>query len=385
MSHKTPKRVALLLGQDLGYSRRVLSGVLGYSESHRLDWIYHNAPPDIRILPALERWRPHGVVVHLADRTLAEGLSRLSVPMISVTNTIEDATIPFVDVDSEAVGRMAAEYFLGRGFRSFAYFGSRRVSFSQNREKGFRTVLEKKGYRVSNFHANFLPYPPLSQDWSRYDRQTERWLKQLPKPVGVLASNDIPGRSLCELCRNAGIRVPEAVAVLGVDNDESECRMSFPTLSSIDIPAEAVGRTAMESLAKLMKGGQPPPAATFLPPVGLIARSSTDWLAPRDPILGKALQIIEEESDRGIGVEAVCESLGVSRRNLERRFRSELGIGVHERIQTVQVARAKRLLLESNLRISEVAERTGFGNLRRFDRVFRQVEGCQPSEYRRLR
>nr|WP_246459614.1 AraC family transcriptional regulator [Puniceicoccus vermicola] len=134
-----------------------------------------------------------------------------------------------------------------------------------------------------------------------------------------------------------------------------------------------------------MKGGQPPPAATFLPPVGLIARSSTDWLAPRDPILGKALQIIEEESDRGIGVEAVCESLGVSRRNLERRFRSELGIGVHERIQTVQVARAKRLLLESNLRISEVAERTGFGNLRRFDRVFRQVEGCQPSEYRRLR
>ncbi|MBC2602160.1 helix-turn-helix domain-containing protein [Puniceicoccus vermicola] len=203
--------------------------------------------------------------------------------------------------------------------------------------------------------------------------------------MGVLASNDIPGRSLCELCRNAGIRVPEAVAVLGVDNDESECRMSFPTLSSIDIPAEAVGRTAMESLAKLMKGGQPPPAATFLPPVGLIARSSTDWLAPRDPILGKALQIIEEESDRGIGVEAVCESLGVSRRNLERRFRSELGIGVHERIQTVQVARAKRLLLESNLRISEVAERTGFGNLRRFDRVFRQVEGCQPSEYRRLR
>ncbi|MBC2602159.1 hypothetical protein [Puniceicoccus vermicola] len=148
MSHKTPKRVALLLGQDLGYSRRVLSGVLGYSESHRLDWIYHNAPPDIRILPALERWRPHGVVVHLADRTLAEGLSRLSVPMISVTNTIEDATIPFVDVDSEAVGRMAAEYFLGRGFRSFAYFGSRRVSFSQNREKGFRTVLEK---RVTGF------------------------------------------------------------------------------------------------------------------------------------------------------------------------------------------------------------------------------------------
>ena len=385
MSQKTPKRVALLLGQDLGYSRRVLSGVLGYSESQRLDWIYHNAPPDIRILPALERWRPHGVIVHLSDRTLAEGLSQLSVPMISVTDTITDRSIPFVDVDSVEVGRMAAEYYLGRGFRSFAYFGSSRVAFSQNRERGFREVLEKRGYRVDNFHANFLPYPPLSQDWNHNDRQAERWLRQLPKPIAILASNDIPGRSLCELCRNVGMRVPEEVAILGVDNDESECRMSFPSLSSIDIPAEEVGRTAMELLSRRMAGEDTLPRSTFVPPVGLIVRSSTDWLATRDPVVGKAIQYIEEEADRGIGVEEVCEAVRLSRRNLERRFREQLSSGVYERIQSVQVARAKRLLRESDFRVSEIAERSGFGNLRRFDRVFRRVEGCQPSEYRRLR
>ncbi|MGZ0654251.1 substrate-binding domain-containing protein [Coraliomargarita sp. W4R72] len=384
MSRKAPFRIALLLGQDLGYSRRVLSGVLNYAESKRLSCIYHNAHPDVRIIPALEQWRPHGVIVHLSDRILAERLQALSVPMVSVTNTLKNFPISYVDVDSLAVGRVAADYFLSQGFRSFAYFGSRHVAFSLNRERGFRERLEALGYPVGNLHANFLPQPPFSQDWTRMDRQTERWLRRLPKPVGILASNDIPARALCELCRNTGIRVPDEVAILGVDNDVSECRMSDPSLSSVEIPAEQVGRGAMQLLLCQLQGDSDSVVQRLEQPLGVIVRSSTDHRGTADPLLQRALDYIEREADQGISVLDVCRYVGRSRRSLERSFQECFQSTIYQRIQQVQVARAKRLLLESKLSVSAVAERAGFSSLRQLDRVFRKYESLAPSAYRKL-
>ncbi|WP_269524517.1 AraC family transcriptional regulator [Coraliomargarita parva] len=382
MSHKATRRIALLLGQDLGYSRRVLSGVLNYAESHAMNWIFHNAPPDIRVLPALERWRPDAILIHLSDRALGERLLELGVPMVSVTNTIAGLRVPYVDVDSQAVGCMAADYFLGLGFRSFAYYGSRKVEFSKNRERGFRARLEGLGYPVANLHADFLPHSPFGQDWSRVDRQTERWLRQLPKPVAVLASNDIPARVLCELCRTAGLRVPDEVSILGVDNDVSECRMSFPALSSVELPAEQIGREAADALRRMLDGGELTESAQHMSPLGVIPRSSTDYRATGDERVKRVLAYIDEFADRGISVDDVCRRSGLSRRSLERLFREDLHCTVLEQIQKVRVARAKRLLLETDLRIGEVAERAGFGNPRQLNRVFRQYEGEAPSMYR---
>ena len=385
MRQKAPTRVALLLGQDIGYSRRVLSGVLNFAEAHRLSWAFHNAPPDIRVLGALERWRPQGIIVHLSDRVLAERLLELGIPMVSVTNSLSGLRIPFVDVDSEAVGRMAADYFLSLGYRSFAYYGSRKVEFSRNRERGFRDKLEGLGYPVASLHADFLPHSPFTQDWSRMDRQTERWIRQLPKPVAILASNDIPGRALCEVCRSLGLKVPEEVAVLGIDNDVSECRMSSPLLSSVELPAEQIGREAMAALCQLMDGKQIERERRTLPPSGVIARSSTDFRATQNEALGRVLRYIDREADRGISVEDVARHCGLSRRTLERGFREELQSTVLEQIQKVRVARAKRLLHETELSIAQVAERSGFGNLRQLDRVFRQYEGETPTAYRQRR
>lgn len=385
MRQKATKRIALLLGQDLGYSRRVLSGVLNYSESQQLSWVYHNAPPDIRILPALKRWRPDGIIVHLSDRSLAEQLMEFSVPIVSVTDTVSGLSIPQVDVDSEAVGQMAAEYLANLGLRYFAYYGSSRVSFSQKRESGFRKHLESLGHPVANLHADFLPYPPFQQDWNRMDRQTERWLQRLPKPVGILASNDIPARTLCEICRNRGLRVPDDVAILGVDNDVSECRMSFPALSSVEIPAEAIGRKATEVLEGLLLGTSQDVIRHRLPPIGVMPRSSTDRFSSESDAIQRALHYIDQTVEQGIEVSDVCRQVGHSRRSLERHFQKVLKTTIYQQIQKARVNRAKRLLMETELSISEIAERVGFGNLRRLDRVFGQFENCAPSAFRKLR
>ncbi|MGE9293314.1 MAG: XylR family transcriptional regulator, partial [Puniceicoccales bacterium] len=254
MSQLTPNRIALLLGMDLGYSRRVLSGILGYAESENLAWVFHHAPPDLRIIPALRRWQPDGIIAHLSELELANRLCALNVPLISVTDTLTDSTFPTVDVDSKAVGRVAAEYFLNRGYRSFAYFGSKNASFSLNRKQGFSDRLKEAGFTPHYLHSDFLPQSPFLENWELEDRNTKQWLVKLPKPVGILASNDIPARTLCDLCRRTHLRVPDDVAILGIDNDLSICRMSRPTLSSVDIPAESIGRTAAQHLQKRIQG-----------------------------------------------------------------------------------------------------------------------------------
>jgi LacI family transcriptional regulator len=383
MGQKTSNRIALLLGKELGYCRRVLAGVLSYADSHKLQWMFHHAPPDVRVLPALERWQPDGVILYRWDRGIVERLHELGVKIVSVGDTPPDLTIPCFDVDNEAVGRVAADYFLGLGHRFFAYYGSRSIQSSINREKGFRARLESLGYPVSSLNADSLASSPFGQDWNYIDRGTERWLKQLPKPTGVLASNDIPAKLLCEACWQLGIQVPDEISILGVDNDVSECQMSVPALSSIEVPAEQIGSEAAAYLFRLLEAnGEMKCSAKFLPPLGVIARRSTDCRATCDERLRDILNFIEETVEQGTTVLDVCRYSGLNRRSVERLFKSELDSTVFQRIQEVRITRAKRLLLETRMTMDEIAGQSGFGNTRRLDRVFRQVEGVLPSAYR---
>ncbi len=294
MGHFPTFRVALLLGQDLGYCRDVLSGILSYAEERRPEWIYHEAPPDARVFPLLKRWKPHGIIAHLSDRTLAERLFGLSGHVVSITHTLDDVEIPVVDVNHEKVGEEAARYFLSLGYRSFGYFGSQSAAFSRRREQGFRQTLSAQGFTLSSCHARFLPRTPITEDWSAMEKRAARWLRQLPKPAAVLASNDIPARTLCQICRLSGLRVPDDVAILGVDNDPHECRLTSPPLSSVEIPSHLIGWRAAEMLDGLMRKKVARASSLFLPPAGVVARESTGFRSTLQPDLQNALRHIQE-------------------------------------------------------------------------------------------
>ena len=383
MSPKTSNRIALLLGNELGYCRRALSGILSYAESNKLPWTFHHAPPDIRVLPALERWQPDGIIVHMRERGSMERLLEIGVPVVSVGDTLQGAPLPCVDVDNEAVGRVAADYFLGMGHRSFAFYGSPVAGYSVNREKGFRARLERLGYRVSSLPADDMLRSPFGQDWKGIGKDVERWLKELPKPVCILASHDATAKLLCDACWQMGIQVPDEISILGVDNDTSECRMCTPALSSVEVPAEQIGSEAAECLLKLLAApDSTQPESKFLPPLGVITRSSTDSRATCDERVKEILSYIEDTVAQGVAVEDVCQFSGLSRRSIERLFKSELNSTVLQRIQEARISRAKRLLLETEMSMDEIAERSGLSNTRRLDRTFSQVEGVSPSAYR---
>ena len=380
---RSPLRIALLMGQDSSFCRDVLQGIRCYA-INRKRWIFRNGPPHRDILGPLREWKPHGIIAHLFDAEVARAVMRMRRPVVDVACTLPKLKAPVVDVDHTAIGCIAAEHLLERGFLHFGFFGSGRAKYAKMREASFRKTLAAAGHEVSACYAEYMPQLSAAASWRNIDKKVERWLKGLPKPVAILAANDIPARDLADVCQRLDLRLPDDVAVLGVDNDEVECGLAHPPLSSIAIPAERVGHAAAKLLNRMMAGGKPPTEPIFLPPVRVVTRQSTDTLAIQDPAVSEALGFIRQHAtDEGFDVDTVVTQVACSRRLLEHRFRDVLGRTILQEIRRVQVEIAKGLLTETSLKMSTIARRAGFANAARLCVVFRQVTGATPTDYRR--
>jgi LacI family transcriptional regulator len=377
----TVKRIALLMGQDHSYCRGVLRGIHAYAVD-KTNWLCRDAPPDMNMIGQLREWKPHGIIAHLFDAEFARRVRALKRPLVNVTSTFLDLPVPLIDVDSRLAGRLAAAHLMDRGFRNFGYFGSQWTGFSKHREEGFREALAAAGHGLTACHSDFLPRRPVVATWNLRDRQVRDWLLALTKPVAILASNDYGARRLAEFCHHLNFRVPEDVALLGIDNDELECLLSRPPLSSVVNPTHKIGFEAARMLDQLMSGRQPSQTTVFVPPAHVVTRQSTDIVAVADADVSAALAFISVHATESIGPADVVKGLAIARRALELRFRKLLGRSMLQEIQRVRIERAKRLLAETNAPISAVASRCGFSTQQRLAAVFRQVTGEPATSYR---
>jgi LacI family transcriptional regulator len=377
----THRRIALLIGQDIGYTRDVMRGIQAYGRSQTA-WSFRDGPPDLRILRPLKEWQPHGIIAHLFDRKLANKLLGFRVPLVNTTNTLRDLKAPLVEVDHGRIGQLAAEYFLNRGFRHFGYFGSSWTGFSKDREAAFAERLTASGFHVDSCYAEYLPRPPVADSWKGVDVKVRAWLRALPKPVAILSSNDVPARELAEMCRELDLHIPEQVALLGVDNDDLECHLCTPMLSSIDLGSERVGYEAARMLHHLMERRSLKRRTIMVPPLRVVTRESTDTLAIQDSDIAAALAFIRKFAHDEINVDSILREVALSRRALERKFRDQLGRTVLEEIRRARLDLAKSLLSETNLPMPSIAARCGFSGARRLAVVFRQIVGTTPTAFR---
>lgn len=384
MTENPERRIALLQQKESGYCRSVILGALRYFESHDLNYCIQDAPPRMKAIEALKNWNPHGIIAHTVDRQFTETIIRTGLPMVSTTYSYPELPAPVIDVDHELVGEMAARYFIGKGFKNYAYFGSQANLFSIHREIGFRSYLQANGLTVHTLHTEVLPLPEPTISWAELDESIAAWLNGLPKPIAILASNDHPGRKLLELCHRLRIKVPSDVAVLGVDNDESECRMATPSLSSIAIPGEKIGYLAAEKIHRHLDHGEPlDPVYIKLEPLYCIARNSTDVQSCLDPVIRRSLEIISDQVAQGLTVDLLTRQVGCSRRALERKFKQHLKSSILNQIHLAHINLAQQLLIETEFAIQEVAERCGLPSVRRFNIIFRKHTGTTPRDYRR--
>jgi LacI family transcriptional regulator len=223
---------------------------------------------------------------------------------------------------------------------------------------------------------------PLAIDWETEQEALADWVRSLPKPIGIMACHDPRGYQLVDACRRAGVRVPEQVAVVGVDNDAVLCSMADPPLTSVDPDGPKVGYAAAEYLDRMMRGESVPLAPVLLEPKGLVARRSSDMLAIDDPDLREAIRFIRDHACEGIRVPDVVKHVAMSRSVFERRFRQFLGRTPKAEMLRVQLGRAKQLLVETDLQMAEIARRTGFASDKYFSDAFWHQTGQRPTTYR---
>jgi len=282
--------------------------------------------------------------------------------------------------DSHAAGRLAAEHFLERGFRHFAFCGYAGRIWSRRRKEGFCSRLAEAGFSCSVYEPLGHPSEPV---WERERPQVIQWLRSLSYPLGLMACNDHRGRQMLEACLVAGLDVPHDIAVVGVDDDRLLCDLSNPPLSSIGFNAEKGGFQAAELLAGLMAGRVRGPQQILVAPIGVTIRFSTDVIAVEDRHVARALRFIRENSRRPIRVGDVVPPSGIGRRALEIRFQRALNRSIHDQIQQTHLEWVSRLLAETDLPLEKVVEHSGFNSLSHLSNVFRRKTGMTLAQYRR--
>ena len=290
--------------------------------------------------------------------------------------------VPWVGRDSYAIGVMAADYYLKRGYKSFAYIGEPRgLYWSAERRRGFKETLAKAGFDCA-VYDKFTVRERTS--WPVERRCLIAFVQELARPTAVCAPMDGRARLVLEACLIARLRVPEEIAVLGVDNDQLLCESTVPTLSSIHTGGFRRGQIAAEMLDALMHGREPRERAVSLPPISVITRGSTGYDAMSDPAVARAVSYIRANAESGgIVVADIVRAAGCSRRYLELRFRTRLGRSIRDELMRERIENVKSLLSTGNLTIGEIVQRTGFSSDSHLSQLFRKATGATMLNWRR--
>ncbi len=380
-------KVALLVETSRGYGRDFLRGVMLYARLHG-PWGFYVTPGDfVQALPRMRSWGGTGIIARVETPEVARAILASRLPTIALGLSDEQlrpdnplARLSEFVSDSRGAGRMAAEHLLERGFRHYAYVGAADRVWSGRRQGSFSERIREGGFEPRVYSA---PRTRRAAAWEREQPALARWLGGLPRPVGVMACNDDRGREVLEACRDAGLRVPEEIAVVGVDNDELLCELADPPLSSVALNAEAGGYRAAALLDRMMRGQSRTPQRLLVEALHVVTRRSTDIVALDDPEVAAALHFIQDHANEPIAVSDIVEEVLISRRALELRFRKATGRTILAEIRRVRLERASRLLVETEHPISRVAEASGFGRASYLAQAFRQAFGATPARYRR--
>lgn len=370
--------VALLIETSRSYGREILRGVRRFV-SERGPWSVfvelrslESKPP-----PWLKNWKGDGILTRTGSPEIARAVRATAVPAIELRSSRLAPGLPFVGIDNVALGRNVAEHFLARGFRSFGFFEVDSEDYFEQRRDSFIRCIRKAGYECDLFHTSGHRERPAQ--WEKQQDDLAAWLSSLRHPVAVMACTDQLGFWLLDACKRAGISVPDEVAVVGVENDDTLCTMASPPLSSVPLGGERVGFQAAARLQKLMKSGRSASRPLLLQPLDIVVRQSSDVVAVDDPLLAQAVQYIRDHAADGINVNDILKAVPISRSTLERQFRSVLNHSPNEEINRVRLIRAKQLLAETDMTLDQVAHRSGFRHPQYlcdlFKRSFHQTPG----------
>ncbi|BDS05072.1 XylR family transcriptional regulator [Oceaniferula spumae] len=371
------KHTTILVAFDW-YDHRVYRGIAQYCKEHH----WHLSPYCFseRIIPV--NWPGDGAITCFGD-IQGESILGLDMPKVDVTLRDMPQQIPRVVVDNDLIGKKAASHFLKRGFKEFAYFSWGDVEINQIRKEAFINSLSDEGVTEDHIHIIHQPDECLIRDWKAHTEALIEQVKDLPRPLAVFTGQDNLGVTLVEACVDAGISVPEEIAVLGVDNIVFLCECSVVPLSSIDTHLEDLGYAAAEQLGRLLSGeiDNSEPVRT-VPPGDVINRRSTESIAISHIPVANALKLMRSKFKDNLTLEDVYEHVGLSKRGLEKAFKKHLNDSPASVLRQIRLNYAKKCLTQSDIKIEAIALECGYSNSSNLSHAFNREIGIPPLEYR---
>lgn len=378
-------KILLLTDFSSGYSRSLLENVVRYAREvgpwafYRMPLYFRELYGDEGVVEWAKKWEADAIIAQFSDIDLSV-LNQLNIPIIVQNYKERSSGISNLTGDYFGTGVIAANFFLHKGYKSFAYYGLTDTVWGRELGEGFKKIVSNKGYEVYEFN-NRKRVP--SEKWSFDVEQVSRWLLSLPKPIALFACDDYYALQITEVCKMYDISIPEEIAVLGVDNDKLLCNISDPQLSSIELDIENGGYEAGKLLHQFIEKKIIAPVDIIIKPVRIVPRASTERFAVSDRHIEQLLQYIDNNYQNPLSVDELTQIIPFSRRVLEKKFKRETGTSVYQYLLDLRIEKFADLLITTDLPLIEAATRSGFTDYKNISRIFTKAKEMTPLQYRK--
>ncbi|NLO72103.1 MAG: substrate-binding domain-containing protein [Porphyromonadaceae bacterium] len=377
-------KILLLIDYSSEFSRKLLKGLVRYSQDNG-PWIFYRLPFYFKMLYGKEgviEWakeRKPDAIIAQWDHEGSNLLAELGIPVILQNYRKRSDYFSNLTGDYIGTGRMAAQFFINKKFKNFAFYGNKGVVWSRERADGFFQEVQKVGGNYFYFESEGLN----ENEWSNSLVNLDEWLISLPKPVALLACDDRFALQVSEICKINDIHIPDDVSLLGVDNDELICNLSDPPISSIMLEVEKGGYEAGRLIHRQILEKKNIPFNIVINPTRIEERKSTDKYNINDVNILNIVRYIEENFDSDLSIESLTKLVPLSRRNLEVKFKKELGTSIYQFLLKYRIEYFAKLLANTDRSLFDIALECGFNDSKNISRVFKKMKGLSPAEYRK--
>lgn len=378
------KNIALILDTNQAYDRKVVSGITRYMRQVG-NWCLHMELDPKSKIPNFSDWKGDGVIADLDDLDVYRVVSELDIPTVGIGGGYgfypKFKDIPYVYTDNEKVVSLAYDHLRQKGYQQLAFCGieaNQINGWAKERQIHFEKLCQENEVE----HFLYSEKSVSNQNWEENIDHIKEWIKNLPKPIGIMAANDMRAYHVLKACQSLDISVPDEIAVVGVDNDEMICTLSTPPLTSVIQGTDLLGFYAAEVLDKMIDG-QSYFDSLVVPPQGVAIRESSDGHIIDDELVTKAFKFIREHALHGIRVDRVADECHVSRSTLENHFKEKVGHSVHQEINRIQINKVKDLLMNDSMALKNICKVTGYSSPQYMSSKLKEATGLSPLQFRK--
>ena len=377
-------KILVLIDSATEFSRRFLSGLVRYAHENG-PWIFYRLPLYYKmlygeegVLEQIKEWGIDAVIVQWEYREI-KFLKKLDIPVF--LQNYEDNADWFSKISGDymEVGAIAANFFAQKRFKNFAFYGNKNFLWSKGRAEGYRIEVEKLGGNYYYFESEYL----TNSQWSRSHIKLNKWLSSLPKPVAVFACDDYFALQVAEMCKINHIDIPNEISLLGVDNDELICNLSYPSISSIVTDDENIGYVAGKKLHKLIINKKNIPFNIIKKPIRIEQRQSTEKYNIANKYILKIIEHLEKNFASDLSIDELTQMVPLGRRSLEKKFKEAMGTSIYQFIIDKKIEFLSYKLLTTQESSLDIAIEAGFNDVRNAYRIFKKNTGHSPSGFRK--